>query len=155
MRRRATLLVLAAVLVSGGCERTTGVLTSSPEPKSMRLAVPDLNYRLTPEQRSHLPRGFDVAALERLVGMIEPDIRAEILASFLPDPKRAASDEWESLVRFDDPVLQAALDEVWAPYWDRYTDEEIEREVAYLPGRDLVRKRRAALRAQRRGETAP
>lgn len=55
------------------------------------------------------------------------------------------------VVRLGHPDLQAALEEVWAPYWDSYTDEEMAAEVDYLPGREAARRRRAPWRRPRPG----
>ena len=152
--RALTLLTTAAVLAVSGCERTPGALMSAPGPVPYRLARPDTDYRLTPEERARVPRGYDVNALERLLGMIDPGERPEMLAAFQYNPEQAESGEWEAVVRINDPVLQAVLEEVWAPYWDHYTDEQIDREVGWLPGREVAKRRRAALRDVKQGGKA-
>lgn len=155
MRALTLVLTTAAALALSGCERTPGALMSAPGPVPYRLVQPDTDFRLTPQERARVPRGYDVNALERLLGMIDPRERPAMLASFQYNPAQAESGEFEAVVRISDPVLQAVLEEVWAPYWDHYTDEQIDREVEWVPGREVAKRRRAALREAKRGQSAP
>ena len=104
-----------------------------------QIGVPDPSFRLSPEERARVPKVWDVDALERLLGMMPPEAREEMYRSFLPPEPGLL---FNFLVELRHPKLQAALEEVWVPYWDGYTDEEMDREPDYMPGRVLAKKRR-------------
>jgi hypothetical protein len=110
----------------------------SPDPAPLRAARPDPNFRLSAEERATVLKGFDVEALERLLGMTPPKARQELLAYFQAPAKRG---EVTMLVQLGDPELQAVLEEVWAPYWSNYTLEEMEQEKAEIPGRAIAKQR--------------
>lgn len=116
-------------------------MTSTPPPLgSLRLAVPDPGFRLTIEQRAHIRPGFDVNALERLLASVETEARPRILEAFLPaDPAVGGI----VLLNFgDDHVLNAMLDEVWAPIWEARPREAFEDDPdVRWPGRELARRR--------------
>ncbi len=118
-------------------------MMSSPEPLPMRLPAPDPGFRLSEADRGEMLAGFDVEALERLLGMTRPDLRQEILKHF---QKRKNGERLGILVHLSDPDLQKVLEEVWAPKWDlvNATDAEIEANVFGFPGREIARQRRAA-----------
>lgn len=141
--RRATLLpfVLSAVLLGAGCEPTKPVLMSTPEPLPLRLAVAERDFRLSDADRAEMMPGFDVEALERLLGMINPELRQDFLRHFQM-PKNG--ERLGLLVKVHDPELQKVLEEVWAPQWDKATDAEIDADIYGLPGREVARQRRAA-----------
>ena len=82
---------------------------------------------------------FDAEALERLLSLLPPASRAETLATFL----RPTGDHRVRLtIGFADPALQAALEEVWQPYWAGMPPEDMAREPAEFPGRELALRRR-------------
>jgi hypothetical protein len=115
----------------------------------MRLSAPDQGFRLSEADRGEMLAGFDVEALERLLGMTRPDLRQEILKHF---QKRKNGERLGILVQLSDPDLQKVLEEVWAPKWDQVnaTDAEIEANAFGFPGREIARQRRAArVRAER------
>jgi hypothetical protein len=112
--------------------------------------VPDASFRLSAEEKAAVAPAFDPDALERLLSMYPPEGRSGLLLRFQQMP-----DEGEPRLRLvvslGYPDLQAALEEVWAPYWDSYTDEEMAAEVDYLPGREAARRRREPGHQQRPG----
>jgi hypothetical protein len=108
---------------------------------SARLDAPDPDFRLSAEQRASVAPGFDVDALERLLAVLHPDLRMPTLSDFQPQPPDVVGG---GLMKFEDPVLQALLDEVWAPRWkdvpvEWLTDPEFSR----FPGQRIARARRA------------
>lgn len=134
------MLVLGAVMLSVGCEPTRPVLMSTPEPLPLRMAIPDRDFRLSDADRAEMLPGFDVEALERLLGMMNPELRQDFLRHF---QKREGSERLGLLVEVFDPEMQKVLEEVWAPQWDRATDAEIEANIYGLPGREVAKQRRA------------
>lgn len=153
MRRRATLLVLAAVLVSGGCEHTTrSRIMNNPPVKPLRLAARDPAYRLAPDERARVIPAYDADALERLMGMIHPDLRPKILENFLiwkPGELPAGERAGLTVELYDpstgqvDPQLQAVLEEVYAPLWARVSDDDLEKPNFMVhPGREREKQRR-------------
>lgn len=89
---------------------------SVPSGPTQRTYVVDASYQLSALEKSNVMYIFDVAALERLISMLPPEDREETLSYFqYGDP--ASEDAPPKLVRFDDPDLQAVLEEVWVPYW--------------------------------------
>lgn len=146
MVRRAAFAVFAAgaVLALLGCDPSKQALMTTPEPLPLRLAVPDRDFHLDPVDRSKVLPGFDVDALERLLRMIRPDMRLEILKHFLP---RENGERLGILAKMYDPELQKVLEEVWAPMWDEVgaTDAQLEMNNYYpFPGREIARQRRMA-----------
>ncbi|HEV2150505.1 MAG TPA: hypothetical protein VGR37_24105 [Longimicrobiaceae bacterium] len=119
-------------------------MTSEPVP--LRLPRADPAYRLDGADRAKMLPGFDADALERLLAMVRPDRRREVLAHF---QKREDGERARHLVALDDPELQGMLEEVWAPVWDavQATDAELAADVYGFPGREIAMQRRAA-RAQ-------
>lgn len=153
MRYRMLPLLVLAVLASAACElNRTGVVMSEPEYEPLRLAVPDLTYRLAPEDRAKVSPMFDADALERLLGMVKPDARKELLIMF---QLREKSDPQGVITDLYDPHLQAVLEEVWAPHWEAYSDEQLEKENAPIPGRELAIRRRAERRRGEGGASRP
>jgi len=74
-----------------------------------KLAVPDVNFRLSPVERGKVRLGFDPEALERLLARLVPDVRSDILDAFQqPPPDETA----RLIVELKDPELNALLDEV-------------------------------------------
>lgn len=111
-------------------------------PDTDRLAVPDPNFRLTPEQRASLRRGFDADALERLLAAVEPASRPFILESF--QAPRPGESIWDTPVNWmSDPVLQAMLEEVWATAWEQ-RPELLDDPNVNFPGKEIAKQRRAA-----------
>jgi hypothetical protein len=151
--RRCTLLplILGSTLIFSGCEPGGTLLMSSPELLPMRLPAPEQGFRLSEADRGEMLAGFDVEALERLLGMTRPDLRLEILKHF---QKRRNGERLGILVQLSDPALQQVLEEVWAPKWDEVdaTDAEIEANAFGFPGREIARQRRAARARAEGGE---
>jgi hypothetical protein len=118
-------------------------MTSPPE-ESARLDVPDESFRLTAQERASVEPGFDVDALERLLASLHPLLRAEVLSEFQvgrfpPDVIGGG------LIKFEDPVLQALLDEVWAPRWDVLPDDLVDHpDLRRFPGWEIAKARRSA-----------
>jgi len=118
-------------------------MTTSPDPRTIRLEAPDQSFRLTPEERASIRPGFDVDALERLLAAIEAPVRPFLLSRFQAPPPGEAPRIW---VKMGDAALQPLLDEVWAPVYEMHPDM-IDKEPKEYPGRELARQRRDA-RAQ-------
>lgn len=111
-----------------------------PSNTSPRLDAPDPALRLTAEERASIQPGFDVDALERLLALLHPALRADTLASFQRQPPDVIGG---GLIRFEDPVLHALLDEVWAPRWEKATEEWFhDPDLRRYPGREIAMKRR-------------
>jgi len=100
----------------------------------------DGTFRLTQQDRKRLRPGFDVSALEKLLGHIPASRRGELLSYFL----RPETSEIRELWYIGDPVLQELLEEVWAPTWDRVPDSEIAADTSQRPGKGLALQRRRA-----------
>lgn len=145
MRERWRLICSIAALAVGlgACEHTdTGMISTMPTNISARLDAPDPGFRLTAEQRASVAPGFDADALERLLAAVHPDLRRPILSDFARQPSDVVGG---GLMKFEDPVLQALLDEVWAPRWDDVPAEWLnDPEYGRFPGQHLARIRRAA-----------
>jgi hypothetical protein len=111
-----------------------------PENASARLESPDPGFRLTAEQRASVAPGFDMDALERLLAAVHPELRMPILSDFQPQPP----DVFLGPMKFEDPVLQALLNEVWAPRWDAVPDDRLDDpEMSRYPGHRIAKARRA------------
>lgn len=109
--------------------------------KPFVLGEPDSSFHLSDDERARVARCFDPDALERLLSMYPPEGRADLLRRFQILPQ-GSEPRVQRVIRLGHPSLQAALEEVWAPYWASHTDEEMETEVDYLPGRDAARRLR-------------
>jgi hypothetical protein len=118
-------------------------MTASPNTPSYRLAAPDKTFRLLPEDRAMVRSGFDVEALERLLAVIVPEARPELLKAFQWPPQGESA---SNIVQFKDSDLNALLDEVWLPMWEEVTPEALDTETKDFPGLQLARQRRAASR---------
>lgn len=120
---------------------------SAPETRPLRLASADAGFRIDAAERAKLRPGFDVAALERLLSMVRPDMRATILGHFQKKTVQPGGrQEWSDLVEIHDPKLQEVLEEVWAPMWNNAPDQAIEENWYKWPGREIAKQRRAQLR---------
>ena len=143
MRAFTPIIAVLLLSVAGACEQHRAEITMSAAPKQLRLDVPDAQYHLTPEQRARVIADYDADALERLLGMVRPDVRDELLSFFVwSDQPASIGTPSRKLTELPDPQLQAVLEEVWAPYWDHLPAEALDREQAHLPGRDVARRRR-------------
>lgn len=162
MPRRNLLLAAAIAVLASGCEPgTQSQIMSSPPLKPLRLATPDPSFRLSPEDRARVRSNFDADALERLMGMIHPDLRRQILRNFLLlEPHELEPGERQGWVTelYDpftgqvDPVLQAVLEDVYAPLWDEVSDEALNTSHSYFyPGRERAKQRRAARQKEQAG----
>jgi hypothetical protein len=142
--RRA--VFLTGLLLVVGCDHPgKDVTVSAPQSFALRLPTPDATYKLTPAERASIRPGFDVDALERMLAAVDPQARPIILGSFqFPKPGEPA----RHMYKVGDPALTPLLDEVWAPMWDHFAPDAIEREDFPYPGRELARERRAAARAK-------
>lgn len=109
---------------------------SVPSGPSRRTYVVDASYQMPASDKANVMYIFDVVALERLISMLPPEDRAEMLSYFqYGDP--ASEDGPPKLVHFDDPDLQAVLEEVWVPYWYTMPTEALYRD-SEIPGRQLA-----------------
>ena len=139
---RPSLVLAAAMVVAfGACDQPRRAIMAPQEPRSFRLPVPDPDFHLSASERARVRQGFDPDALERLLANLEPAVRPMILHSFqLPKPGEPA----DNVMRMGDPSLQPLLDEVWAPMWDLFPPDAIDKETKDFPGREIARQRRAA-----------
>ena len=79
-------LIVAAHLTLTGCERLPPTETS-PIPVSISLDAPDASFRLDAAERANIiDEMYDPDALERLLHLVHPDYRMEILAHFQKEP---------------------------------------------------------------------
>ncbi|HZG44092.1 MAG TPA: hypothetical protein VEY93_14185 [Longimicrobium sp.] len=147
MQRSRIFLFLPAVMLLGtaSCDRLLPTALA-PKPSHIRLAQPEVNFRLSSEDRAKVIPGFDVDALERLLAAVTPEMRREVLAFF---QRRSPDGEPRGqLYGILDPELQAILEEVWAPMWNTATDEQIAENAFGMPGRKIAEERRKAVRAR-------
>jgi len=86
---------------------------SEPGDPSKRTYVVDPSYRMSASEKSDVMYIFDVVALERLISMLPPEDREEML-SYFQYSGAASNDGPPKLVRLDDPDLQAVLGRVGA-----------------------------------------
>lgn len=141
-------LSLAGYLTLTGCERLPPTGTA-PMPVSISLDTPDESFRLDAAERANInDYMYDADALERLLQLVDPDQRMDILAHFQIEP-------WDGqrrglLVEIFDPKLDALLDAVWVPMWKNATDEEVEANIYGMRGRATVMKQRQEMRDRRR-----
>jgi hypothetical protein len=129
----------------GACDRAPRPLVSMPDQQPLALAAPDRDFRLPAADRQKVRKEFDPDALERLLGMIRPDMRRAVLRNF----QALSADELEPgerpgwITRFTEPQLTAVLEEVYQPAWDQLPDSVLAEPGSILyPGRELARKRR-------------
>lgn len=146
MNNRAALV---ACLLLFACNGLNGDSTMAPDPKNrdtsqpnykLRLPAPDLSFRLTDAERATVQPQFDVDALERLLGMMQPSERAYVLGSFqvqTGDSRRGG------MTHIGDPELQRALARVWRPVWEKMPLNVLMNDpsIAHFPG---VREARAS-----------
>src|SRR5687767_14052187 len=125
MRLLARLLPLIAAgnLSLTGCERIPPTETV-PMPVSISLDTPDESFRLDAAERANIQDIYDPDALERLLHMVHPHQRMEILAHFQIEPWNGQ--RYGNLVELFDPKLDPLLDPVYAPMWKDATDEQVE-----------------------------
>jgi hypothetical protein len=148
MRRLRFLAIAYALAVAMvGCESIGDApIVTDPEYRPLALRSPDRTFRLIPEERAKVLPGYDVEALERLLRIVRPDMRQEILRYFQPGQPGERSRGM--LTEFTEPQLQAVLEEVWAPMWNDAPDEALDDASSYYPGRQIAKQRRES----RRGE---
>jgi len=149
MRRTSLALVAATVVAAGACDQPRRAIMGPQEPRSFRLAAPDPDFHLSASERAKVRHGFDADALERLLANVEPAVRPMLLEQFQwPKPGEPA----DNVMRLGDASLQPLLDEVWAPMWDQFSPDAIDKETKDFPGREIARQRRAARGAPPRTE---
>ena len=151
MRVSAQLLILtvAGHLTLTGCERIPPTETA-PMPVSISLDTPDESFRLDAAERANINSMYDPDALERLLQLVHPDHRMDILAHFQIVP--FDGERRGLLVEFFDPKLDSLLDPVWAPMWKDTTDEELEANIYGMRGRATVMKQRHEMRDRRQAD---
>ena len=112
-----------------------------PDATPLRLETPDRTFRFTAADRAAVVPHFDADALERLLQQVRPDMRGEILSYF-----QMGQGARGHLVEIADPQLQSILEEVWAPFWEDASDQDLEENSYQMPGREIAMARRAAAR---------
>lgn len=151
MRRLARLLPLALAghFTLAGCERLPPTETV-PMPVSFSLETPDESFRLDAAERANIGDTYDPDALERLLQLVHPDHRMDVLANFQIQPFDGRKRPY--FIEILDPKVQPLLDPVYAPAWQNATDEEIEANIYGLPGRETVKQQRREMRDRRRAD---
>lgn len=139
---RCPALVLALLFATAGCDHAIPTTAMAPNRLDLRAPTPDEGFRLSPAERSRVLPDFDAAALERLLAMVKPEMRNEVLRYFQPRDERG--EPRGHLVQLHDPRLQAVLEEVWAPFWDNASDQALDENLYGMPGREAARRRREA-----------
>jgi hypothetical protein len=141
------ILIISSAALLAGCEHAQGNLMTQPDTRPLRIEVPDRDFRIPAEERARIVPDVDPDALERLLGMIRPDVRAEMLTLFqYPAP----GERFAYLFELAEPELQAVLEEVWAPAWADVPDEVLDKGGLPHPGREIALRRREE--RKRRGE---
>ncbi|HEX6367795.1 MAG TPA: hypothetical protein VF006_02605 [Longimicrobium sp.] len=140
-------MFVACVALLYGCEHSQEDLMTTPEMQPLQLQVPEADYRIAAEDRARIVPDVDADALERLLGMVRPDVRMEMLRMF---QHPAPGERFGYLFEFSEPELQAVLEEVWAPAWEDAPDEILEKGGLPHPGREVALRRREERR--RRGD---
>ncbi len=103
------------------------------------------SFQLDPETRARVAPQYDVDALVKLLGHLDPASRRSTLAGFLlPDIRSTPPppNQFWVLQGFGNAVLDELLAEVWQPFWDVQPDEMLEDPYSPYPGRNLARRRR-------------
>lgn len=104
----------------------------------------DAAFSLTATERERLRSSqFDPDAIEQLLQRVPAAARASTLRSFigLSDDvdatdigREAAAPDLSVLESISDPEMQELLERAWAPRWQRYSLEKLERIQTNLPG---------------------
>jgi hypothetical protein len=137
-----TLFLLAVFVPITACEHATQAPRAmAPAGPSLHAITLDTTFHLSADERAAVLPYFDVHALERLLSMMPASQRARTLASF---QVARTGEPHRMLVQTGNPKMDAVLEEVWAPFWDGYSDEEMARHPREFPARQLGRLRRAA-----------
>lgn len=99
---------------------------------ALRLKTPETSFRLTQEERASIDTRFDVNALERLLGMMQPSERHYVLSAFQVRP----DGHQRQLTYIGDAVLQEALGQVWRPVLDSLPRAALMNDpaLAHFPG---------------------
>jgi hypothetical protein len=119
-------------------------------PVSFSLDTPDERFRLDAAERANIGEMYDPDALERLLQVVHPDHRMDVLANFQIQPFDGRKPPY--FIEILDPRVQPLLDAVYAPVWQNATDEEIEANIYGLPGRATVMEQRQEMRDRRRSD---
>lgn len=139
-----TLLLLAALC---GCDGTRAVLMTrnSPSEGPRTVSIPS-------EVRKNLEDRFDVDALEELLALMSPAEREPFLVQLGLSESSPPSETTDVTLplKSTDPVRQAILDRMWAPFWAHLSPDALDREDLPFPGRELARARRDAANSGRR-----
>jgi hypothetical protein len=136
---RRSILMACCTTFLCGCEHAQENVMTTPDMRPLRLEVPDHDFRISAENRAKIVPDVDPDALERLLQMVRRDIRMEMLKTFqYPAP----GEHFGYLFEFEDPQLQAVLEEVWAPAWEDVPDEILQKGGLPHPGREIVLRRR-------------
>ena len=146
---RLLILTVAGHLTLTGCERIPPTETA-PMPESISLDTPDESFRLDAAERANINSMYDPDALERLLQLVHPDHRMDILANFQIKPFDGRKGVY--YIEILDPKLQPLLDPVYAPVWQNATDEELEANIYGMPGRETVMQQRQETRDRRRAD---
>jgi hypothetical protein len=108
------------------------------------MREPDGTFHLSADDRAGLISHIDVDALERLLQRLMPPEREHFLKMFTNPPPNQ-SFELIKVIGGDPAetsMMNALLDEIWAPVWELFGPEAIEDwDDSPLPGRELARER--------------
>lgn len=136
---RAGAMLFSFTLAASACETfNRSPIMTDPDFKPLAMVRRDHEFRLSEGERRRVRPGYDVEALERLLSHVQADRREEILECF-----RIPTDNvTHQLVYLGDPGLQELLEEVWAPYWERASTEDILADTSDRPGKRIALERR-------------
>lgn len=154
MQRKTLYLWALFLVVLCACTDEPDSATMPKTPLAIRLARPDISYHLEAAMKARVDPMFDADALERLLRWIHPDHRKDYLHRFIPQVdgplviekrgKISVIPRISYSIRTDDPILQPLLEDVWAPYWRAFSDEELKAQiVSPFPGLERARQRRS------------
>lgn len=147
---------LSLLLALAGCEQGPPVGVR-PVPQPAQAPAEDLSQTV----REQLDERLDLRALDRLLGTLAPEDRAQLLRSF-EDLEQAAQGRADIETRdvtvithFEDPERQQLLEQTWAPFWSHLPSALLQDLTYPLPGRSLAVIRQPDSTTSRRKEREP
>lgn len=139
---RFILQALACALVLSGCETVSGSVMTQNRPLNRPVST-----LLTPEARQELSKSFDLDAMDELLAMMGPEEQRWNLIQMGVVQTGEETRDVSMPLHSDDPERQKLIERMWAPYWDHFPPEWLDRTDLPFPGREIARVRRAAREA--------
>lgn len=149
MRLRSVYVALVFTALAG-CESSPRSSAPTTPEDSREMAT-----TLTPQLRAQLARDFDIVALDELLPTLNADEAHMALQALSSHAGKTAfatggAEQTHLLLGLGDQRRDALWNRVWAPFWDRFPDAELEPGFHIFPGRDLARTRRIQQKTQRK-----